>query len=182
MNISFLGGIHYGLGACNWEIAITDEDRKMATRQMVLSFVPAISAIACSSYLLFAAPISMSHVIFSFSGFMVTQFVLLKGDSKAVELGLAPKWFNKFRRYNFMFYMAMTTMLFTVYYHRREFVQRKHDPNRIDNIKTAMEVEDADFIKMVDDLQIDYDEADLREIERDVNTRLKRRTGEATQI
>ena len=31
-----------------------------------------------------------------------------------------------------------------------------------------MELEDADFIKMVEELNIEYDESDLREVEREV--------------
>eukprot|EP00353_Schmidingerella_taraikaensis_P017898 CAMPEP_0185616340 /NCGR_PEP_ID=MMETSP0436-20130131/39407_1 /TAXON_ID=626734 ORGANISM="Favella taraikaensis, Strain Fe Narragansett Bay" /NCGR_SAMPLE_ID=MMETSP0436 /ASSEMBLY_ACC=CAM_ASM_000390 /LENGTH=33 /DNA_ID= /DNA_START= /DNA_END= /DNA_ORIENTATION= len=33
-----------------------------------------------------------------------------------------------------------------------------------------MELEDADFIKMVDDMKIDYDEQDLKQIERSVTS------------
>jgi len=35
-----------------------------------------------------------------------------------------------------------------------------------------MELEDADFIKMVDELKVDYDDVDLREIERSLETKL----------
>ena len=31
-----------------------------------------------------------------------------------------------------------------------------------------MELEDADFIKMVEELKLDYDEVDLKEIEKEV--------------
>lgn len=37
-----------------------------------------------------------------------------------------------------------------------------------------MELEDGDFIKMVDELKIDYDEIDLREIEKEVVSKMKR--------
>ena len=47
--------------------------------------------------------------------------------------------------------------------------------NRISNLKTAMELEDADFIKMVDEMKIDYDEHDLKQIERSVTSRMDRR-------
>jgi hypothetical protein len=53
-------------------------------------------------------------------------------------------------------------------------LQRRRDPNRIKNIKSAMELEDADFIKMVDDLKIDYDEIDLREVEQEVMSKVRR--------
>lgn len=41
-------------------------------------------------------------------------------------------------------------------------------------MKTAIELEDYDFLKMVDELKIDYDENDLREIEKEVNSQLAR--------
>ena len=70
--------------------------------------------------------------------------------------------------------MIITTLLFAVFYSRAEQLQRNRDPNRITNIKNAMELEDGDFIKMVDELKIDYDEIDLREIEKEVVSKMKR--------
>jgi hypothetical protein len=35
-----------------------------------------------------------------------------------------------------------------------------------------MELEDADFIKMVDELKVDYDDIDLREMERNLETKM----------
>ena len=70
--------------------------------------------------------------------------------------------------------MCITSVIFGVYYKHKDKLQRRHDPNRISNIKTAMELEDADFVKMVDELKIEYDENDLREVERDVQSRLTR--------
>jgi len=35
-----------------------------------------------------------------------------------------------------------------------------------------MDLEDADFIKMVDELKVDYDDVDLREIERSLETKM----------
>jgi hypothetical protein len=70
--------------------------------------------------------------------------------------------------------MIITSLLFAVYYSRLEQLQRKRDPNRINNIKSAMELEDSDFIKMVEELKLDYDEIDLREIEKDVLSKIKK--------
>jgi hypothetical protein len=120
LNISFLGGIHYGLGACNWEIALKELERTRATRQMIFSFLPALVAIMSSSYLLFAAPIQMHHIISCFTGLMVTQFGLLKADGRAVELNMAPVWFKKFRQRSFIAYMIMTTLIFGVYYQHKD--------------------------------------------------------------
>lgn len=57
----------------------------------------------------------------------------------------------------FAIYMILTTALFTVFYTRLQYVQRGHDNNRITHIKTALELEDVDFIEMVNELKIDYD-------------------------
>lgn len=35
-----------------------------------------------------------------------------------------------------------------------------------------MELEDADFIKMLDELKVDYDDVDLREMERNLETKM----------
>lgn len=91
-----------------------------------------------------------------------------------MERELAPKWFLKFRSVSFAIYMIITTILFMVFYSKLEFVQRRADKNRIQNIKSALELEDIDFIKMVNDLKIDYDESDLKEIEKEVTSQLKR--------
>lgn len=37
-----------------------------------------------------------------------------------------------------------------------------------------MELEDSDFIKMVDEMKIDYDEYDLKQIERQVQSSMNR--------
>jgi len=77
---------------------------------------------------------------------------------RCVEKGLAPRWFYRFRSLSFALYMTITSLLFFVYYSKLELLQRKNDKNRITNIKTALELEDLDFINMVNELRIDYDE------------------------
>ena len=69
--------------------------------------------------------------------------------------------------------MIITAALFAVFYSKLDQVQRKRDPNRIANIKTVMELEDADFIKMVEDMKLDYDDVDLKEIEKEVSSKFK---------
>jgi len=41
-------------------------------------------------------------------------------DKKAVEMGMAPKWFGKFRGGCFAVYMAISAALFGIYYARVE--------------------------------------------------------------
>ena len=142
---------------------------------MVYSFIPAAMAFTSSSFLLFASPLGLQHIVFGFTSLMLTQLVTLQVDMKCVENEMAPRWFLKNRTIQFSLYMILTTLLFAVYYSRLDQLQRKRDPNRITNIKSAMELEDADFIKMVDELKIDYDEIDLREIEKEVLSKMNRR-------
>ena len=58
--------------------------------------------------------------------------------------------------------MLATTVLFAIFYTQKDRLQRRNDLNRISNLKNAMELEDSDFIKMVDEMRIDYDEYDLK--------------------
>jgi hypothetical protein len=62
--------------------------------------------------------------------------------------------------------MGITSLLFLIFASRTEQVQRKNDPNRIKNLKTVMELEDMDFVKMVEELKLDFNEVDLRDVER----------------
>jgi hypothetical protein len=140
---------------------------------MVYSFIPAAMAFSSSSFLLFAAPLTIQHVVFGFTSLMLTQLITLQVDLKCVEKEMAPRWFLKFRTVNFSLYMILTAALFAVFYSRLEQVQRKRDPNRITNLKTVMELEDSDFIKMVEDMKLDYDDVDLKEIEREVSSKFK---------
>lgn len=76
---------------------------------------------------------------------------------KCVEKELAPKWFLKQRSLSFSLYMIVTAILFAIYYSRIDQLQRVRDTNRITNIKSALELEDADFVQMVSELKLDYD-------------------------
>ena len=174
LNVAFMGGVHYGFAAAAYETATSDEEIKRIKYQMVYSFIPAAMAFTSSSFLLFASPLCLQHIVFGFTSLMLTQLVTLQVDMKCVEKEMAPRWFLKNRTFQFSLYMILTTLLFAVYYSRLDQLQRKRDPNRISNIKSAMELEDADFIKMVDELKIDYDEIDLREIEKEVLSKMNR--------
>ena len=141
---------------------------------MLYAFVPAAMALSSSSILLFASPLTIKHVIISFTSLMLTQLITQQVDLKCVEKEMAPKWFLKFRTLTFSMYMILTTVLFAIFYVNVDQLQRRNDPNRISNIKSAMELEDADFIKMVDELKIDYDELDLKEVEKEVKSKMLR--------
>lgn len=86
---------------------------------------------------------------------------------------MAPKWFLKFRSVSFSIYMLITSVIFFAYYNKLDWVQRRNDKNRIKNLKSALELEDVDFMEMVNDLKIDYDEGDLRDLEREFSTAMQ---------
>ena len=66
--------------------------------------------------------------------------------------------------------MVATTVLFWVFYTYYDKIQRRNDPNRIENIKNALELEDLDFVKMVDELKIEFDETELAEVEKQLSS------------
>ena len=67
---------------------------------------------------------------------------------------LAPVWFKAYRKQVFGIYMAATALLFVIFYSYPEKVERRNDPHRIENIKSVLQLEDLDFVKMVDELKI----------------------------
>lgn len=68
--------------------------------------------------------------------------------------------------------MALTTLIFGIFASKLDYIQRKNDPNRIKNIKTVMELEDLDFVKMVDELNLTFDEVDLRDVQKKIGTKM----------
>jgi Protein of unknown function (DUF3429) len=138
LNISFQGGIHYGLASATYETAVTDEELKHIRRQLIFSFVPAAMSFSFTSMLLFSSPITLPTVLISFTGLMLTQLLTLQVDLKCVERELAPRWFLKFRTTTFGIYMLLTSILLLIYYTKLPYLQRKHDKNRITNIKNAL--------------------------------------------
>ena len=106
---------------------------------------------------------------------MLTQFVTLQVDKQCVELAMAPNWFSKFRGTTFAVYLLATSLLFAIFYTQKDSLQRRNDMNRIGHLKSAMELEDSDFVKMVDDFKIDYDEYDLKQIEKQVMSSMDRK-------
>ena len=110
---------------------MTDQELKHIKYQMIYSFVPAALSFSFTSSLLFASPITLPAVIFSFTGLMITQLLTLQVDLKCVEKELAPHWFLRFRSVGFACYMTLTAILFLIFYSRLDFIQRKSDKNRI---------------------------------------------------
>ena len=142
MNISFFGGIHYGLAASTYDVARDDKEKRAVNWQFLYSFVPAIMSYGSTNVLLFSDPLTIGSVIYCFTSLMLTQLVTLKFDHHCVKKELAPLWFKKYRSQVFAIYMTLTTILFGIFYSRVNQIHRKNDPNRITNLKNALELED----------------------------------------
>jgi hypothetical protein len=61
--------MHFGFGAANYEAT---DDLTLVKRQMIFSFIPAVTAMGASSYLVFAQPLAVPHLIGAFSTLMLT--------------------------------------------------------------------------------------------------------------
>ena len=72
LNLAFLGGVHYGLGAATYDTARSDSERKQIEYQIMYSFVPAIVASISSSVLLFSSPLTFKVVLYSFTSLLLT--------------------------------------------------------------------------------------------------------------
>ena len=47
-----------------------------------------------------------------------------------------------------------------------ELIKRRNDPNRVTNLQTILELEDAEFLAMANDLKLGYDNEELQDVER----------------
>jgi len=138
LNLAFLGGIHYGLGAAVYDTARSNEEKKQVEYQIMYSFVPAIVASISSSVILFTSPLSLKVVVYGFTSLLLTQLVTSRFDAHCVKKELAPIWFKPYRQKVFFMYMCATTILFWIFYTYHNTIQRRNDPNRIENIKNVL--------------------------------------------
>ena len=72
LNLAFIGGVHYGLGAGMWEACREEDELRKTKFQMMFAFVPALTSFFASSILLFSATLTVPTIVFSFSSLMMT--------------------------------------------------------------------------------------------------------------
>lgn len=142
---------------------------------MVYSFVPAAMASLSTGFILFQSPLTLPVVVYGFTSLLITQLVTVRFDTHCVNKELAPLWFKAYRQRVFGLYMFATAALFGIYYAHHDKIQRRNDPHRIENIKDALQLEDLDFVKMVDELKIQFDESELAEVEKQLSSQMRGR-------
>ena len=59
LNLTFLGGVHYGLGAAQYDVARNEQEKKEISWQIGYAFVPGIICFGSTNLLLFAAPLTL---------------------------------------------------------------------------------------------------------------------------
>ena len=57
---------------------------------------------------------------------------------------MAPQWYLRYRRAQYTVYMVITTMLFGVFYLKKDMLTRVNDPNRIEGLKSVRDLEQED--------------------------------------
>ena len=72
LNITFFGGIHYGLASAAWDTARNEKEANSIKYQLIYSFVPGFIAYCSTNFLLFSSPLTLQTVIYSFSALMLT--------------------------------------------------------------------------------------------------------------
>lgn len=87
---------------------------------------------------------------------------------------MAPLWWSKYRSTLLGMYMTITFLIYFSWCAKLEKLHRNDDPNRIENIRSALQLEDLDFIKMVDDLNLQLNEVDLKDIEKKIDSRVSK--------
>jgi hypothetical protein len=127
--------------------------------------LPAIAAFSITNVLLFASPLTIKTATYCFTSLLVSLFVTIRFDHWCVRKEMAPLWFKGYRSTVLGLYMALTSILFFIYYSHIDKLQRTNDPNRISTLKSSLELEDVDFIKMVDEMNIKLNDVDLKEVE-----------------
>ena len=59
LNMSFIGGIHYGFASAGYDTARNDDEKRRISMQMFYSFCPAIMAFSASNLMLFSNPLTV---------------------------------------------------------------------------------------------------------------------------
>lgn len=154
LNLTFFGGVHYGLGSAQYDVARTEEEKKEISWQIGYAFVPGILCFGATNLLLFAAPLTLKEITIGFSTLFIMQVMGLRFDKYCVKKSMAPEWFAGYRNKCFAAYFAITLALYAAYYKNMNIIDRKNDPNRIEHIKSALKLEDVDFVKMIDDMKL----------------------------
>lgn len=87
---------------------------------------------------------------------------------------VAPRWLTRYSLLVLVPSLAVSVLLLVLHYKNPELIKRRNDPNRVSNLQTALELEDGDFLKMANDLNLGYDNDELHDVEREALNKVHR--------
>ena len=153
--VAYNGGIHFGLAAAAFQNIQNPSPKlqKSIINQLILSFLPSCLSFTFSSLLLFSNPVLNTHIIFCFSGIILTSLTVYLADIKAIQRGVAPFWFTRFRLLSLTVQILVSCALLYAWITYREWLDRGRDSNRVQGILNAKELEDREIEKMVHDYE-----------------------------
>jgi len=161
LNIAFGGAIHYGIGGVLYEISTLDYLKRIHARQVIYSIIPGIWAFGISEYLLLSSEITTEMLLVCFGGMSILQISAFLMDKMYVSKEQLPQWYLKMKIPVFVYTFILSVLIFGVMLSKIDFIQKKNDNTRIEIMKKLMDLDDVQFLRKVNELNIQYDEEDL---------------------
>lgn len=161
LNTAFNGGIHYGIGAALFEISSLKSLQDLYSRQVIYSLIPGVIAFGITEYMILTSPLTLQAWAVSFLAMSTLQVFMMLKDRNYVKNSQAPKWYPLIRIPIFIYLIVMTVMIYGAIISKLELVQ-KDQPDRIETLKYLMKLDDTLFLQKVNELNIQYDEHDLK--------------------
>jgi hypothetical protein len=140
---------------------IVENERQKIKKLFPLSALPIFISYISSQYLINATILTTQTVTFSFLGFFVSNLLNLWIMKKLI--GTSTSFFKT----NFIFFILNLFFFYLMLiYLRRNRIKRENDPNRIENLITRTELEEADFQMLEDEIITIYDNLSIDAIKK----------------
>jgi len=166
LNIAFNGAVNYGVGSALYEVSSTQFLRRKYSRQIMFSLLPGAASFGITEYLLLCSEITPENLIGSFALLSLVQIISFISDRRLVRNEQLPKWYLLVKIPIFIYTILLTAFILAAMYSKLDVIQKKNDNKRIETLKYLMELDDVQFLKKVNELNIQYDEEDLQILEK----------------
>lgn len=100
-------------------------------------------------------------LLVSFGGMSILQISAFLMDKMYVSKEQLPQWYLKMKIPVFVYTFILSVLIFGVMLSKIDFIQKKNDNTRIEIMKKLMDLDDVQFLRKVNELNIQYDEEDL---------------------
>lgn len=161
LNIAFKGAVHYGIGGALYEISTLPYLKRIHSYQVMYSFLPGVLSFGIVQNLLSRPEVTQELLMGSFGALSILQIASFIIDKRYIGKEQMPQWYFSFRVPTFLASMVLTILIFAAIFSRFEIFSQR-DNNRIDTLTKLMELDDVDFLKQVNETNIQFDEEDMR--------------------